>query len=181
MNNDVVKNIQEFIGGYKAGIVSFLSTVNEYERSTIRQVSTFVDFEKNWQVGTIGRHRDGDLKLKHLTKNPKATMHWVETNGNTIGPRWAVRNVWLHADVEIIKDEDIINQFLKKRLQAREQDHTSLEKSYERYLILLHPVRLRAEGFAEFYREVLLINDFVNPTIRKANYRKGVMGSEEKA
>jgi hypothetical protein len=27
----------------------------------------------------------------------------------------------------------------------------------------------------------LLINDFVNPTIRKANYRKGVMGSEEKA
>ena len=47
--------------------------------------------------------------------------------------------------------------------------------------MLLKPVRLRAEGFAEYYREVLLINNFVKPEIRQVNYRDGVIGSDEKA
>jgi len=52
-----------------------------------------------------------------------------------------------------------------KRMNARNQDHVGIEKNYERYLMLLKPVRLRAEGFAEYYREVLLINNFVKPEI----------------
>lgn len=179
--SDTINQIKKFIGGYERGVVSFLSTVNQYDRSTIRQVSTFVDFENQWTIGTIGRFREGDLKYKHLTNNPKATMHWVETSGNTIGPRWAVRNVWVHADVEIIEDENLINEFLLKRMQARKQDHVGIEKNYERYLMLLKPVRLRAEGFAEYYREVLLINNFIKPEIRQVNYRDGVIGSDEKA
>ncbi len=178
---EIIAQIKGFIGGYEPGVVSFLSTVNQYNRSTIRQVSTFVDFEKQWTIGTIGRFREGDLKYKHLSDNPKATMHWVETNGNTIGPRWAVRNVWVHADVEIVEEEDRINEFLLKRINARNQDHVGLEKNYERYLMLLKPVRLRAEGFAEYYREVLLINDFYKPEIRQVNYRDGAIGSDEKA
>ena len=181
MSEIVIKQIKEFIGGYEPGVVSFLSTVNQYGRSTIRQVSTHVNFEASWTVGTIGRYREGDLKIKHLKSNPKATMHWVQTSGETIGPRWAVRNVWIHANVEIIYDEKIINEFLIKRSESRDQDHSSIKKDYDRYLMLLHPVRLRAEGFTEYYREVLLINNFDVPVINKANYRDGVVGSDEKA
>ena len=50
MSEDVIKEIKEFIGNYNPGVVSFLSTVNKYNRSTIRQVSTFVDFDDGWNI-----------------------------------------------------------------------------------------------------------------------------------
>ena len=99
--------VVDFIEGRVPRVASFLTTVNAQGAAYIRQVSCFVERdERGWRLGTIGRIREGDLKMRHLTANPRATMHWIEVSGDSIGPRGAARNVWVQGNVELVRDQD---------------------------------------------------------------------------
>ncbi len=141
-------------------------------------MSCFVERdERGWRLGTIGRIREGDLKMRHLTANPRATMHWIEVSGDSIGPRGAARNVWVQGNVELVRDQDRVAAFLERRAAAR--GVPPVDADYERYVIEITPRRLRAEGFLELYREVLVLTDFANPDgYRVANYRTGTSGAD---
>jgi hypothetical protein len=170
--------VVDFIGGRVPGVASFLTSVNAHGDAYIRQVGSFVERdERGWRLGTIGRIREGDLKMRHLSANPRATVHWVEVSGATIGPRGAARNVWVQGDVELVRDPARIAAFLERRAAAR--GVPPVDADYERYVIEITPRRLRAEGFLELYREVLVLTDFANPdSYRTPNYRSGVSGAE---
>ncbi len=170
--------VVDFIGGRVPGVAIFLTTVNARGDAYIRQVGSFVERdERGWRLGTIGRIREGDLKMRHLSANPRATVHWVEVSGATIGPRGAARNVWVQGDVELVRDPARIAAFLERRAAARGVPPVNAD--YERYVIEITPRRLRAEGFLELYREVLVLTDFTNlDSYRTPNYRSGVSGAE---
>lgn len=173
-----MQTVLDFIEGRVPGVSAFLTTVNPRGDAYIRQVSCFVERdERGWRLGTIGRIREGDLKMRHLTSNPRATMHWVEVSGATIGPRGAARNVWVQGDVELVRDPARIQSFLARRAAAR--GVPPVDADYERYVIEITPRRLRAEGFLQLYREVLVLTDFANPAnYRSQNYRTGTAGAD---
>ena len=168
--------IRDFISSREAGVTSFLTTVNRYGDAYVRQVSCLVEnFESGLRLGTIGRVREGDLKARHLADNPRVTMHWVQTEGRGIGPSGrAARNVTVQADVEIVRDEAGIRDFLERRSRAWGQG-TNLEVDYERYVMVMAPRRLRAEGFSEVFEEIVVLTDFAHPErYRVVNYRAGI-------
>ena len=173
--------VVDFIEGHVPGVATFLTTANAHGDAYIRQVGSFVERdERGWRLGTIGRIREGDLKMRHLTTNPRATVHWVEVSGATIGPRGAARNVWVQGDVELVRDPARIEGFLARRAGAR--GVAPVDADYERYVIEITPRRLRAEGFLELYREVLVLTDFANPdNYRSQNYRTGISGADVSA
>jgi hypothetical protein len=170
--------VVDFIEGRVPGVATFLTTVNAQGDAYIRQVSSFVERdERGWRLGTIGRIREGDLKMKHLTANPRATVHCVEVSGATIGPRGAARNVWVQGDVELVRDPARIEAFLARRAAAR--GVPPRDADYERYVIEVTPRRLRAEGFLPLYRQVLVLTDFANPdNYRAPNYRTGTSDAD---
>lgn len=173
-----MEDVLDFIEGRVPGVTIFLTTSNRHGDAYIRQVGCFVERdERGWRLGTIGRIREGDLKMRHLTDNPRATMHWVDVSGRTIGPRGAVRNVWIQGDVELVRDQDRVEAFLARRAAAR--GVAPVDADYERYVIEITPRRLRAEGFLDLYREVLVLTDFENPeNYRGKNYRTGTAGAD---
>lgn len=168
--------IRDFISSREAGVTSFLTTVNRYGDAYVRQVSCLVEsFETGLRLGTIGRVREGDLKARHLEDNPRVTMHWVQTAGVGIGPSArAARNVTVQADVEVVRDEQGIRDFLERRSRAWGQN-TNLAVDYERYVMVMTPRRLRAEGFSEVFEEIVILTDFARPeSYRLVNYREGI-------
>ena len=173
-----MQTVLDFIEGRVPGVATFLTTVNAHGDAYIRQVGSFVErTESGWRLGTIGRIREGDLKIRHLSANPRATVHWVEVSGATIGPRGAARNVWIQGDAEIVRDPARIEAFLARRATAR--GRAPITADYERYVIEITPRRLRAEGFLDLYREVLVLTDFTNPdNYRSQNYRTGTSGAD---
>ena len=176
--DQTMQNVLDFIEGRVPGVVTFLTTANARGDAYIRQVGCFVERdERGWRLGTIGRIREGDLKMRHLTHNPRATLHWVEVSGRTIGPRGAARNVWIQGDVELVRDQGRVEAFLARRAAAR--GGAPVDADYERYVIEVTPRRLRAEGFLDLYREVLVLTDFEHPeNYRSQNYRTGTAGAE---
>lgn len=168
--------IRDFISSREAGVTSFLTTVNRYGDAYVRQVSCLVEsFETGLRLGTIGRVREGDLKARHLEDNPRVTMHWVQTAGTGIGPSGrATRNVTVQADVEVVRDAQGIRDFLERRSRAWGQN-TNLAVEYERYVMVMTPRRLRAEGFSEVFEEIVILTDFARPeSYRLVNYREGI-------
>lgn len=168
--------IRDFISSREPGVASFLTTVNRYGDAYVRQVSCLVEsFETGLRLGTIGRVREGDLKARHLEDNPRVTMHWVQTDGAGIGPSGrAARNVTVQADVEVVRDEQGIRDFLERRSRAWGQN-TNLAVEYERYVMVMTPRRLRAEGFSGVFEEIVILTDFARPeSYRVVNYREGI-------
>jgi len=142
-------------------------------------VSCLVEsFETGLRLGTIGRVREGDLKSRHLADNPRVTMLWVETSGEGMGPtEGAARNVSVQADVELVRDDEGILDFLERRARAWRQP-TNLEVDYERYVMAMTPRRLRAEGFGGGFEEIVLLTDFERPErYRVFSRRPGILPS----
>ena len=171
-----LKAIRDFISSRDPGVTSFLTTVNRHGDAYVRQVSCLVeDFETGLRLGTIGRVREGDLKARHLADNARVTMHWVQTAGEGIGPSGrAARNVTVQADVDVVRDDRGIRDFLERRARAWGQA-TNFDVDYERYVMAMTPRRLRAEGFSEVFEEIVILTDFARPeSYRVVNYREGI-------
>lgn len=177
--DETLTAIRSFITSRESGVTSFLTTVNRYGDAYVRQVSCFVeDFETQLRLGTIGRVRESDLKPRHLADNPRATMLWVQTSGEGMGPSGgAARNVTVQADVEVLRDPGTIRDFLERRARAWGQP-TNLEVDYERYVMAMTPRRLRAEGFSGGFQEIVLLTDFAHPEqYRVFDRRPGILPS----
>ena len=177
--DDTLKAIRDFISSREPGVTSFLTTVNRYGDAYVRQVSCLVEnFETGLQLGTIGRVREGDLKSRHLADNPRVTMLWVQTSGEGMGPSGsAARNVSVQADVELVRDNQGIHDFLERRARTWGQP-TNLEVEYERYVMAMTPRRLRAEGFGGGFEKIVLLTDFAHPEqYRVFDRRPGILPS----
>ena len=84
--SDTINQIKKFIGEYERGVVSFLSTVNQYDRSTIRQVSTFVDFENHAislgaNAETVSSTSELEAAYKRAKDSSKTYVIVIKTHG----------------------------------------------------------------------------------------------------
>jgi general stress protein 26 len=145
--------IHDFIAQYQK-IPSFMMTYRKDGRPIMRPVSTFVE---GWTIGTITQ--DLHPKTQHIRRNPVVGYLWVDTkprNGIPFGPK----NVWVQGRAELIEDPDEVQAFFQRRLAAHNHgDAHPTDPNFQRILVRVTPEYLRAEGFAEFSRPVI-IRDF---------------------
>ena len=153
--------IWDFMTKPNTNVTRFMTTVNKEGAPYIRQVGCFV--EDGFVMGTIGR-LPSDLKMVHLKRNPNVTIQWVETVPASLGNAGGggVRNVWVAATAELVTDLEKVNAFLRRRSLARGAGDTVPPSDYDRYLMVMKPKLLRAEGFSGRYQRILTLKDFKN-------------------
>ncbi|MFN8534747.1 MAG: pyridoxamine 5'-phosphate oxidase family protein [Dehalococcoidia bacterium] len=146
--------VQKFITQWNQ-VPSFMMTFRKDGRPIMRPVSTFVD---GWMVGTITQHLH--VKTQHIRDNPVVGYLWVGRDGRGPGMDWAPKSVWLQGRAELIEDPAEVEAFFERRKEklgagdAHPTDH-----DYRRIVVRVTPEYLRAEGFYEAARPVI-IRDF---------------------
>ena len=158
-----MSTIWDFITKPNQNLTRFMITVNKAGAPYVRQVSCFV--EPGFVMGTIGR-LPSDLKMVHLKNNPAVTMMWVEL-GRTAAAGGAgqgvARNVCIEGRAELVTNLNDVNAFLRRRSTAQGAGDVVPPSDYDRYLMKIKPVLLRAEGFVGSNVNIVTLRDFQNP------------------
>ena len=150
----LIPEVHAFISQFNQ-IPSFFMTMRKDGRPLMRPVSVFVE---GWQMETITQ--DIHLKTKHVQRNSTVGYLWVDKVARPGAPDWIPKSVWINGTAEVIEDANEINRFFERRQNATgSHDLHPTDHGYRRILIRTTPTYLRAEGFAEAARPVV-IRDF---------------------
>ena len=146
------EEIRDFISRYHAGTLSFMLTLRRNGTPVMRPVSTFVE---GWTIGTISQHHQ--VKVQHVRNNPTVGYLFVDAEGPPYMSLGYTKNVWVAGTAELIEDPEEVADFFRRREAATGQgDAHPHDQSYTRLLFRTTPTYLRAEGFAEHARPVIL-------------------------
>lgn len=135
---------------------TFLMTFRKDGTPIMRPVASFVE---GWTIGTITQSLH--VKTQHVRNNHRVGYLYVARGGKE-GTAWAPKNVWVTGKAELVDDPAEVQRFFERRHATHGVgDMHPDDHGYTRLLIRTTPTYLRAEGFADAARPVV-IRDFAN-------------------
>ncbi len=133
-------------------VPTFMLTFRKDGLPRMRPVDAFLE---GWTINTITQ--DKHVKTAHIRRNPVVGYLWVDRVGRRPGMEWAPKSVYVQGRAELIDDPDEVAAFFERRRKGiGVADAHPHDLTYRRILVKVTPEYLRAEGFAEASRPVIL-------------------------